>query len=154
MYPTEIRDAEEAILAAVAHTGPYYEIGASFSRLVEQLQKADVWKGSGPSIALYYHDPSVTPVEDLRAHACQRLAKGVAVPDGLERLVLEAGRFLVCTHKGDYSGLPGAWVYAYSTAMPESGCEFRDAVPFECYISNSWDTLPEDRVTEIWIPVV
>lgn len=154
MYPTEIRTAPETVLAAVTHTGPYYEIGSAFSTLVDHLQKADIWKGSGPSFALYYDDPSQTPAENLRSHAAQRLAEGVDVPDGLERLVLEAGRFVVCTHTGAYSGLPDAWAYAYSTAVPESGSAFRDAVPFERYISNSWDTLPEDRVTEIWIPVV
>lgn len=153
MFPTEIREAKDTILAAVPHTGPYQEIGTAFEALMRRLGAAGLIAGSGPSYGLYYDDPSETPAEALRAHAGQRLAPGAEVPEGMDRVVLPGGRFLVCTCKGPFSRLPEAWSWTYARAIPEAGLTLRDAVPFEVYVSDTYETAPEDNVTEIWVPV-
>ena len=153
MFPSEIRTAPDTTLAGVAHRGPYQEIGAAFETLMKTLDKAGLWKTSGPSFGIYYDDPSETPVAELRAHAAQKLAEGDKVPEALDRIDLPGGRFLVVTCKGPFSKLPEAWAFTYARALPESGCDFRDGIPFERYVSNSWETKPEDRITEIWVPI-
>jgi AraC family transcriptional regulator len=92
-------------------------------------------------------------VPDLRAHAGQRLAEGAEVPEELDRVVLPGGRFLVSTCRGPHSRLPEAWSDADARAIPEGGHRLRDAVPFERDISRSWDTAPEDRITDVWVPL-
>ncbi|MBF9034847.1 helix-turn-helix domain-containing protein [Rhodobacterales bacterium HKCCE2091] len=153
MFPTDTREGEEMVIAAAPHRGAYQEIGAAFQTMYEALVAANMWKGSGPSVGIYYDDPSETPVEDLRSHAGQRIRAELEVPEGLDRLVLPGGRFLVVTSKGPFTRLPEAWSYLYSRALPESGLDFREGLPFEKYVTNSWDTKPEDAVTEIWMPV-
>lgn len=154
MFPTEIRTAETVTLAAVAHNGPYQEIGSAFEQLMTTLQGAGLWKDSGPSHAIYYDDPTEVPVEDLRSHACQRLRAGAEVPEGLDSVQLPGGRFLVCTCRGPFTRLPEAWAWTYGKALPEGGHAFREGLPFERYVTNSWETAPEDFITEIWVPVV
>lgn len=154
MFPTEIRDGEEVILAALPHKGAYHEIGKVFEKLASGLMERNLWKGSGPSFGIYYDDPSETPVEELRSHAGQRLAAGSQIPDGFDRVVLAGGKFLVLTSKGPYSKLPEAWAFLYARALPEGGHQFREGLPYERYVSNAWDTKPEDLITEIWVPVV
>ncbi len=154
MFPTEIRTAEETVLAAVPHKGAYQEIGPTFDSLATRLQAAGLWEGSGPSFGLYYDDPSETPVEELRAHAAQKLAPGKEVPDDFDRVVLPGGRFLVCTCTGPFTNLPEAWSWTYARALPEGGHELRPAVPFEVYVTDPGTTRPEDNVTEIWVPIV
>jgi AraC family transcriptional regulator len=153
MFPTEIREAEDTILAAVPHTGPYQEIGAAFGTLMQKLTASGLLEGSGPSYGLYYDDPSETPAEALRAHAGQRLAPSAEVPEGMDRVVLPGGRFLVCTCKGPFTRLPEAWSWTYARAIPEAGLTLRHAVPFEVYVTDTYETAPEDNVTEIWVPV-
>ncbi len=153
MFPTEIRTASDTVLAAQPHQGAYSDIGSAFTALMTRLQQAGLWKGSGPSFGLYYHDPSETPVADLRSHAGQKLADGAEVPEGLDRITLPGGRFLVVTCKGPFSRLPEAWAWAYARALPDSGATLRDAVPFERYVTDSLAVKPEDYVTEIWLPL-
>ena len=154
MFPTEVRQGEETVLAALPHTGAYQDIGQVFGQLMGKLNEADLWKTSGPSFGVYYDDPSEVPVEELRSHACQRLAPGTEIPEGMDRVVLPAGKHLVLTCKGPYSKLPEAWQYhSYARALPESGEQFREGLPFERYVTNVWDTKPEDLVTEIWVPI-
>ena len=153
MFPHDIRTAPDTVLAGVAHTGPYQQIGAAFGALMTRLQAAGVLEGSGPAYGLYYDDPSETPAEALRAHAAQRLAPGVAVPEGLDRVVLPGGRFVVVTCTGPFSKLPEAWAWTYAEALPRSGATPRHAVPFEVYVSDSRTTPPAEAVTEIWVPV-
>ena len=153
MFPTEIREGEETIVAGLPHKGAYQEIGTAFEAMAKRLIELGLWHGSGPSFGIYYDDPSETRVEDLRSHAAQRLAPGVEVPEGFDRLVLPGGRFLVLTCKGPYSKLPEAWSYLYARAIPEGGHAFREGLPFERYVTNSWDTKPEDNITEVWVPV-
>lgn len=153
MFPTEVREGEEIILAALPHKGAYQGIGAVFEALAKGLAERDLWKGSGPSIGIYYDDPSETPVDELRSHAGQRLPAGVAVPDAFDRVVLGAGKFMVVTCTGPFTKLPEAWGYAYGQAMPEGGHAFREGLPYERYVSNTWETAPEEYVTEIWVPI-
>ncbi|MEM9756868.1 MAG: AraC family transcriptional regulator, partial [Pseudomonadota bacterium] len=153
MFPTEIRTADETVIAALPHKGAYQDIGSVFGTLAKELNDRGLWAKSGPSFGIYYDDPSETPVDALRSHAGQRLAPGVDVPDGFDRVVLPGGEFLVLTCKGPYSKLPEAWAYLYAQAIPEAGRQFREGLPYERYVTNAWETKPEDHVTEIWVPI-
>jgi len=153
MFPTDIREGEDIILAALPHTGAYQDIGGTFEALAKGLMARGLWSGSGQSFGIYHDDPAEVPTAELRAHAGHRLAPGKEVPDGFDRVVLAGGTFLVLTCKGPYSKLPEAWGHLHATALPESGRAFREGLPFERYLTDPRDTRPEDHVTEIWVPV-
>ena len=125
----------------------------AFEEVKSRLEAAGLWKGSGPSFGLYYDDPTEVPLAELRSHAAQKLAEGAEVPEGMDRIVLKGGRFLVVSCTGPFTKLPEAWAYTYGRALPEGGHAFREGIPFERYVSNSWETKPEDRITEIWVPI-
>lgn len=152
MFPTDIRETGETVLAAAPHRGAYQDIGAAFGAMTGRLAAAGFPPGPGPFFGIYYDDPSETPVAALRSHAGQELPSGAAVPEGLDRVVLPAGRFLVCTCRGPYAKLPEAWAWTYAKALPEGGHALRDGAPFERYVTMV-PGRPEDNVTEIWVPV-
>jgi AraC family transcriptional regulator len=154
MYPVRITEEPAITAAGLMHEGAYTSIGATFQKLVDGLITHRLWQGSGPSIAVHYTDPGETPVEDLRAHAAQVLADGAKMPEGFDAVKVGGGAYAVLTYTGRYDGLAEAWQYLYGRWLPETGHSLRDALPFERYVSNSWDTPPEKRVTEICVPIM
>lgn len=72
----EIRQQEPRKAVCIAHKGAYFMIGKCFDELNQWLTANQVQ--SGPQVALYYHDPDVTPVEELRSYA------GAFVPEDFQ----------------------------------------------------------------------
>ena len=89
-------------------------------------------------------------MDDLRSHAGQVADR---VPDGMERIDIPGGRTAVLTHVGPFSGLPAAWHFLYTIALPERGLAPADGTPFERYPDDLATTPIEKVVTEICVPV-
>ena len=153
MYDVTIRDVAPLRLAAMRHTGPYMDIGATFERL-------EAWAAgrglSGPdtrSFAVYYDDPWTTPPERLRSDACLLLGLGV-VEEGMVRMIdLPGGRHAVIRHKGPYAELDGAYRWLYREWLPASGETPADRPCFEEYLNSARALPPEEWLTEIGLPL-
>ena len=65
----------------------------------------------------------------------------------------EAGRWAVFEYMGSYEYLHQVWSQIYRGWLPTSGYTLRDALPFESYLNNPQAVLPENLLTEIWLPI-
>lgn len=153
MHPVEIRDLPARRIAALAHKGPYPDIGRSFQKLYASIAAAGLFGRIAHSVALYYDDPYAMASDELHSHAGVTLLEGAEAPPGLEALEIAAGRAAVLTFRGAYAGLAVAWDQLYSGWLPGSGAEAGDAAPYEVYLNDPTDTAPEDLITEIVLPL-
>ncbi len=153
MYSVDIESYEARRLLALAHKGPYMEIGKAFESLAATITGRGRWPDVRATIGVYYDDPSAVAEANLRSHAGVEVPADAAGEKGLEEIILKAGRFAVLHFKGPYAGLPKAYEYLYSDWLAGSGEEPRDAPGFEIYLNDPTDTAPDELLTEICIPI-
>jgi len=153
MYPVEIRTRPEGRLAALAHTGPYLEIGKKFEILSTMFSSRGLWPSSRGMAGVYYDDPNAVAEAELRSHAGILVGDDFQMPDDMEDLPVSAGKVAVLIYTGPYSGLKAAYDYLYGVWLPESGEEPGDAPAMEAYLNDPTETAPEELVTEIYLPL-
>lgn len=153
MFPVEIRDLPDAVMAALPHQGPYDRIGATFFELDRRLAASPLAGRTREGIGIYYDMPGQVPDAELRAHAGCIVEPGATVPEGFDAIALAGGRHAVLTLTGPFSLIPEAWAYLYGTWLPGSGEVPADRPPFEMYVSDMATTPPEALVTLICVPL-
>jgi AraC family transcriptional regulator len=140
-------------LAAIAHRGPYGQIGTVFDRLM-------AWAGArrliGPGtrfLGLYHDDPASVPARALRAEACVTLPEGAPAGDGTHLVELPPGRVAVLVFKGPYAELEGAYRHLYRDWLPASGEEPDDQPVREEYLNDCRSLPPAEWLTAVMLPL-
>ena len=148
----EVREIPLRKAVCMSHQGQYFMIGKTFEQLGTWLQEAKV--GTENFIALYYDDPEVTPVSELRSDA------GAFVPDDfvsddprVHVVDVAGGTYAVGKYVGPYDGLPGAWGELIGKWLPSSGYTICDAPCFEVYIDDCAKVPAAELRTDVCVPV-
>lgn len=142
-------------VVCMEHRGPYNQIGGVFRRLWEFTQEQSIEVSDSRWLGIYWDDPSEVPEEELRSEACVTVARKASLPDSEEVTVrlLPAGRYLIGTHVGSYSGLGKAWGIL-GQEIEKGGYRPRKSPCFELYLKGGDDGLPEEEwVTELCMPI-
>jgi AraC family transcriptional regulator len=153
MFPVAITDQPARRVAAVAHTGPYAEIGGAFDRLSAMISARGLWPAVRGGVAVYYDDPAAVAPAALRSHAGFVLDGATEIPAGMDEVRLDAGPAAVLHFKGPYAGLQAAYDYLYGVWLPGSGREPADAPVYEVYLNGPSDVAPEELLTDIVVPL-
>jgi AraC family transcriptional regulator len=153
VFPVDITDQPPRRVAAVAHTGPYPEIGGAFEKLSAIISARGLWPAVGGGVAVYYDDPAAVEAKALRSHAGFVLDERAEMPAGLDEVRLAAGPAAVLHFKGPYAGLQAGYDYLYGVWLPQSGREPADAPVFEVYLNGPSDIPPEELLTDIVVPL-
>jgi AraC family transcriptional regulator len=153
MFTVDITDQPPRRVAAVAHTGPYPEIGGAFEKLSAIIAACGLWPAVRGGVAVYYDDPAAVEAAALRSQAGFVLDETAAVPAGLDDVRLAAGPAAVLHFKGPYAGLQAGYDYLYGTWLPQSGREPADAPVYEVYLNDPSDVPPEELQTDIVVPL-
>jgi AraC family transcriptional regulator len=152
VFPVDITEEPPRRVAAVAHTGPYPEIGGAFEKLSAIISARGLWPAVRGGVAVYYDDPAAVEAPGLRSHAGFVLDESAAMPAGLDEVRLAAGPAAVLHFKGPYAGLEAAYSYLYGTWLAQSGREPADAPVYEVYLNGPSDVPPEELLTDIVVP--
>lgn len=151
MYDTRIETRPEMTIAGLTHKGSYMNVGATFEKLGMEMARHGGKPQSAGLAAVYFDDPDITPVPELRSLAGVVLAEGASAPEGFETCVLPAGRYAILVHKGPYGELSKAYSFLFGTWLKENG-EIPRAVPaLELYLNTPLDAAPKDLVTEVTV---
>jgi AraC family transcriptional regulator len=137
-------------LAAVRHTGPYWQIGRAFGELARRAGPLGLL--AGPDVltaAVFYDDQASVPEAELRSVAGVTVTDGAAIGDLVEA-TLPGGRFRRATYVGHPSGLPQAWGALYRHHL--DGFRLRVEPCFEVYVTGH-DGPPEKMRTDLYAPV-
>ena len=151
---TRIETFPEMTLACIRHRGSYHEVGPVFDRVLDWAKQRGLYTSSTKAIGLPYDNPDSVPAEELRYDAGVTLEEPVAVTDAAIKLErIPAGRYVVYTHKGPYTGIAGAFDKLFGQWLPNSGEEPDERPCMEIYL-NDCKTLPESEwLTELCIPL-
>jgi len=153
MTSLDIRTIDPIRCAAVAHRGPYTEIGPKYGQLAAWAAAAGFAPERPRVLAITYDDPKTVPAADLRSHACLAIGSDVAVTPPVEELVIAGGRYAVFRHVGPYADLHRTFRRIYGEALPAAGLEPADRPVFEDYLNAPSDTPPAALLTDIYIPL-
>jgi AraC family transcriptional regulator len=153
VFPVDITDQPPRRVAAVAHTGPYPEIGGAFEKLSAIISARGLWPAVRGGVAVYYDDPAAVEAAALRSHAGFVLDEAAAMPAGLDEVRLAAGPAALLHFRGPYAGLEAAYSYLYGTWLAQSGREPADAPVYEVYLNGPSDVPPEELLTDIVVPL-
>lgn len=141
-------------LAAVAHRGPYHEIGPAFMRLGEIAGRAGLFAHPSAVMLGVYHDsPERTPPSQLRSHAAIAIPEGVAIPDGCVEVRLPARRYACHSHIGSYAGLGAAWSRLTPAALGSAGFAAEDAPALEIYRNDPGSTPEAELRTDLMVAI-
>lgn len=152
LFKVDIQTAPNKRLAALSHRGDYAEGSVAYQKVATIMSTGAHWPQTLGMAGVYYDDPDVTPPEDLRSHAGV-LWTGDAIPDGLEEVKLEGGRYAVLHYKGAYAGLGEAYRYLYGPWLSSSQETLRDAPSYEHYLNDPTGTSPAELLTDIYMPL-
>lgn len=75
------------------------------------------------------------------------------VPEKLESLIIEGGKYAVFEHKGAMSNIQMSFDYAYGTWLPNSEYDIDKRADFERYGDQYFGSEHPESITELWIPV-
>lgn len=153
MFDVEIRTEPTRRLAAIAHHGPYMQIGQSFEKLGTILGGRGLIGQTQGMVGVYYDDPGAVAAKDLRSHAGAVLPGDLALPAGLDEVRIPPARFACLRFRGHYSGLQAAYDYLFGPWLAQSGADLGDAPAIEIYLNTPADTAPDDLLTDVCMPL-
>lgn len=154
MIDVRIESLPPRRLLALAHRGDYNAIGLAFERVNAAAASRDVLGPDSVSLGIYYHDPAVVAVDDLRSHACVSVPETFTdPPGGFELLNLDGGQFAIGVHRGPYEKLLASYRWLFGQWLPSSGREAANAPCHEIYVNNPQTAAVDDLVTHICVPL-
>ncbi len=154
VFPVEIKTEPPRRLAAMAHKGPYPDIGGAFQKVCSVFSARNLWPQAQGMLGIYYDDPTTVAPKDLNSHAGVIVDSDFDMPENLQDVPVPDGRMAVMHYKGPYAGLNAAYEYMYGEWLPNSGEEFRDAPSFEVYLNDPMQVSPDELLTDICVPLV
>ena len=170
-YTVKLEHRHELLLRGVWCVGDYMTVGTEF----EKLAASAVLNGWMPDVqaftGIYLDDPAFVSREILRsfiAIRCDRTTvelNKVEFPEasvlghrqprvGEERIYsYPGGLYAILLHRGPHALLEQAYSWLYSVWLPASGYEIRDLPCSENYLNSPNDTVPDELLTEVCVPL-
>lgn len=152
MHSIVIRTEPSRRMVGLRHAGSYSDIAECFERFGTACQTGNLWPQTGAWIGIYFDNPEVVPVADLRSMV-GAIWHGKNCPNGLKEHQLTGGKTAVLTYKGPYDKVPAAYETLFGDWLPKSGEHPADAPCYEIYLNSPADTAPDDLLTEICLPL-
>lgn len=132
------------------HRGDYRLAGKQFEALATAMRAAEI-TASGPPFILFYDDPAVVPIAELRARVCLPVSGPVDVSGTLRYELLPSTTVVYAVVSGPYPEVPRAYpgLYGYLQQMNwvEAG-PLREIYLVQPGLESTWDEL----LCEVQIP--
>lgn len=150
--PLEVVDEKELSLAYIRIIGKYGETDPyekAWNKLTCFLQNNRMLSEETRFIGLSFDDPNITVPNQCRFYACASVAKPVIPTGEFGALKIPPGRYAVYLLRGSYSGLQEF----YNRMCVDFPYRIRHGVTFEEYLNSPNDTIEDDLLTKIFIPI-
>ena len=150
MFDVEMINVDEMYLAGYPHKGDYMEITGTFEKLFMNANSQNLLDAKTRSFGLYYDDPKSVATDELRSMACLTVDKSQLLDSKLERVIIPAGKCVSILFKGPYAELEEPYDWLFGHWIPNHGHEIADFPPFEEYLNDPKETLPNELLTRIY----
>ncbi len=107
MFPVTIRTEAPRRLAALAHKGPYQEIGRTYEKLGSTVAARGLMSQVRRMVGVYYDHPAEVKPADLRSHAGFEVGPEFTMSPPLEEVLVPGGRHAVLTYRGPLCRVAG-----------------------------------------------
>jgi AraC family transcriptional regulator len=155
VYTVEVRHVPLVHLAGIAHRGAYMQVGKAFEVAYTRMAAQGLAQPDMRWMAVYYDDPFAVPEAQLQSRAGLSLPPDAAAPlPPLEPFTLGGGWSAVLRHQGPYATMRSAYQWLYGHWLVQSGYEAADRPVFEEYLNNPRDTVPDQLLSDIYLPLV
>ena len=147
-----VKDVEPFPYCAIAHKGPYKDMGTVIGELIAAMQVQGLFpQVRGPMVGVYYNSPGATKPEDLSWEAGFIISAQATPQPPLVKKVWEHRTVAVAMHVGPYEKI-SASLEKVMVWLASHGFEM-DGPVLERYLDqNPMAVKPEELRTEIWIP--
>ena len=113
-----------------------------------------MWSFSGTEWnGVSHDDPEVTPPDRIRYDACITVDERFRPPEGIATQTLPGGLYGMATHIGPYGTLGESYAQLMGRWAPRSDFIPRPGPCLEFYRNDPEGTDPEDRITDIHLPI-
>lgn len=154
VFRVDVRELPELNVAYVRHVGRYQEIGGAFQRLMRWAGPRRIFKNPHTQIlAVYYDNPDVTQVSQLRVDACITVPEGTKTQRDIGAMRIPGGLFAVATVEIDPSQYGEAWDRLMTDWLPESGYQPDSRLCYENYLNNPDEHPEKKHIVEICEPI-
>lgn len=151
-FAVSVKDVEPFPYCAVAHKGPYSDMGTVIGEIIGAMQAQGLFpQVRGPMVGVYYNSPGDTKPEDLSWEAGFVITAQATPQPPLVKKVWEHRTVAVAMHAGPYEKI-GASLEKVMAWLASHGYEI-DGPVLERYLDrNPMAVKPEELRTEIWVP--
>lgn len=153
MLPIDYVTLPDLPCVAIAHRGPYMEIGKAFEALSVYAAGRGLIGPQTRMFGVYHDDPSAVPAAELRSEACLTVAPGTAITPPAQPLTIAGGRYVTALHTGPYAELEKAYQWLFGTWLPTSGQEPDDRPALEEYLNDPRTLPPTEWKTLVYLPL-
>lgn len=152
---TEVRDIPEKQIAYIRLSGSYLSLDycGAWQRLWQFVKEQDLFSEGIEHICIYHNDPKVTEPEKLRTDVCLILPKTAEAKGEVGVKQISGGKYVVFRYQGSYEHLKSVYDTIYAHLLPEMGYKLADEPGYEKYLNNPADTVKEELITEIFVPI-
>lgn len=133
------------------HYGSYTETGALIPSLLREVE-AQGLEDDGPPFALFYDDPAVTPVAQLRSRACVPIAGARSPRSPLRYEVLPLCNVAFAAVSGNYAEVPRAYPHLFAY-MERFNWEVDGPIREVYIVTPTRGLSPQELLCEVQIPV-
>ena len=152
-FPVVIETLAPIRCASIAHSGGYMQIDHAMGRLFTALEARAIMAPDQRMLAIFYDDPELVPVQELRSRACCPVSDTIALAPPIEEAVVRGGLYARLRYHGPYADMKGAYRWLLGIWLPQSGYEPDDAPVFEAYLNTPQQVAPTELITDIHVPL-
>lgn len=143
----------------VRYTGSYQGLAAAFPGMMERLYTFAMSQnllqpGETKVLTIYHDNPEMTDETKLRTSLCMTVPESAIVQEGEDiGSISISGKYAIGRFELSQNEYALAWQYMYGEWLPDSGCQPRDAFPFEVYVSDPTVNPGGKQLIDIYLPV-
>jgi AraC family transcriptional regulator len=148
-----IKTIPDLHLAYIRHTGSYDKVGSSFQRLMFWATTYLVLKLKPVTIGIVHDNPEVTNDQNIRFDACMKLSTEIKPNGEVGYKKITGGKFAVFTYIGPYEEFNLVYDYIYNVCLFDYQFNLDDKPAIEWYIKSTPVHIPENFVTDFYVPI-
>lgn len=155
----EVLVIENMRMIYTRYTGSYQGLAAAMPGMMERLygfgMSQNLLEPGKTKIMTVYHDnPEMTDETQLRTSLCMTIPNTAKIEEkGDIGSMSISGKYAVGHFELTQNEYTAAWQYMYGEWLPGSGCQPRDAFPFEVYVSDPTQNPGGKQLIDIYLPV-
>ena len=154
MNEVKIENIKDITVACIKHSGSYSKIGEAFDKLFFVAKESNLLNQNTPTIGIFYDNPNKTAEKNLRSKACIVVDYNFEEKEGLEKVIIEGGKYGVYIHKGPYSQFKDIYDYLfYGVWLVQNRQVLKQKPNFAEYLNSPKNTDPSELLTKIYIPL-